>query len=75
MALTKLVAQNLSAFRRERKLSQATVARSSGMSLSYISMLERGQRSPSLEALEALAKAIGVPPESLFAEPSTRRTR
>ncbi len=32
------------------------------LSISYVSMLERGQRVPPLPTLEALAKAFGVSP-------------
>jgi transcriptional regulator with XRE-family HTH domain len=75
MSLTNNVAQNLCALRRDRKLSQAAVAKSSGMSVSYVSMLERGQRSPPLETVEALAKAFKVSPVSLVEKPSARRPR
>jgi len=38
-----------------------------GISVSYVSMLERGQRSPPLETIEKMAKALGVPAASLLA--------
>jgi transcriptional regulator with XRE-family HTH domain len=45
MSLAKNLSQNLFATRTQRKLSQAAVAKAAGMSVSYVSMLERGQRS------------------------------
>jgi transcriptional regulator with XRE-family HTH domain len=70
MSLSKTVAQNLYQARTARRLSQAAVAEAAGVSVSYISMLERGQRSPPLETLEAVAKGLRVPPLSLFEDGS-----
>ena len=66
MTLEQAVAQNLRAVRMQRKLSQERVAQKAGISVSYVSMLERGERSPPLETLECIAKALGVPPLSLL---------
>lgn len=66
MALTDTVCRNLQAERAKKKLSQETLAAKAGLSVSYISMLERGQRSPPLDTLEALAKALGVRPVALL---------
>jgi len=66
MSLTKVVAKNLRSLRTRRKLSQESVAAKARLSVSYISMLERAQRSPALETLEALAKALKVSPLDLL---------
>jgi transcriptional regulator with XRE-family HTH domain len=66
MSLAAIVAQNLFAARSRRKLSQQAVAEKSKLSVSYISMLERGARTPPLETLEVLAKALGVKPLDLL---------
>ena len=68
MALERIVAENLRTVRRSQKLSQKVVARKAGVSLSYVSMLERGLRTPPLDTLEALAKALGVSPLYLLQE-------
>lgn len=68
MALANIVAKNLRAVRTQRKLSQQAVARKARVSVSYVSMLERGERMPPLETLEVLAKALGVPPLHLLQE-------
>lgn len=75
MPLAKLVAQNLRATRARRKLSQQTIASKAGISVSYVSMLERGERTPPLETLEALAKAMAVPPLDLLQDGSAGRAR
>jgi transcriptional regulator with XRE-family HTH domain len=60
-------AVNLKSERLRRKLSQETLASKAGLSVSYISMLERGQRTPPLDTLESLSKALAVAPTSLLA--------
>ena len=44
------------------------VAEQSGLSLPYISNLERGRCNPTLDALRALAKALDVPLSSLVGD-------
>jgi len=68
MALARIVAQNLRTVRAHRKLSQQAVAKKARVSVSYVSMLERGERTPPLETLEVLAKALGVSPLYLLQE-------
>ncbi len=75
MALGKIVSQNLRTVRAHRKLSQQAVANKARVSVSYISMLERGERTPPLETLEALAKALDVSPLYLLQELSARGRR
>ena len=60
MSLTEIVTANLKKGRIRRKLSQESLAAKAGLSVSYISMLERGQRSPPLDTLEQLARALGT---------------
>jgi len=59
-------ANNLKSERMRRKLSQESLAHKAGLSVSYISMLERGQRTPPLDTLESLAKALAVSPTHLL---------
>jgi transcriptional regulator with XRE-family HTH domain len=66
MTLGQIVSQNLRLVRLQRKLSQEALAGKAGISVSYVSMLERGQRSPPLETIEKMAKALGVPPGALL---------
>jgi transcriptional regulator with XRE-family HTH domain len=73
MSLTDYVTRNIRAVRLRQGLSQETVARKAGLSVSYISMLERGQRSPPFDTLEALAKALSVSPVGLLEEAPPRQ--
>ena len=66
MALADRFSVNLRNERLRRKLSQESLAAKAGLSVSYISMLERGQRTPPLDTLESLAKALQVAPTSLL---------
>src|SRR6266511_4411496 len=75
MSLTNIVAQNLRAVRAQQKLSQQAVAKKARVSISYVSMLERGERTPPLNTLETLAKALDVSPLYLLQELSTERPR
>ena len=68
MALEKVVTENLRTLRTQKKLSQEALAQKAGISVSYVSMLERGQRTPPLDTLEALGKALGVAPVALLEE-------
>lgn len=75
MTLVRIVAENLRTIRAQKKLSQQAVAKKAKVSVSYISMLERGERTPPLETLEALAKALDVSPVYLLQELSVDRPR
>jgi transcriptional regulator with XRE-family HTH domain len=66
MDLLDRFASNVRKFRAKKKLSQKALADKIGISVSYVSMLERGQRSPPLETIEKLAKALGIPPATLL---------
>lgn len=68
MTLAEIVTQNLRAVRIAGGLSQQGLAKRAGVSVSYVSMLERGQRTPPLQTLEALAKALKVSPPYLMQE-------
>ena len=59
-------AGNVRRLRSKKRLSQKALADKVGISVSYVSMLERGQRSPPLETIEKMAKALGVPPGTLL---------
>ena len=59
MSLPDDVARNLHSAREAKKLSQVALAKKAKISVSYMSMLERGLRVPPLDTLEALAKGLG----------------
>ena len=67
MSLLNRFAANIRRLRSQKHLSQKALADSVGISVSYVSMLERGQRSPPLETVEKVARALNVSPAALLA--------
>lgn len=65
MELKRSFGQALRAFRISRHLTQEDFSQVS--SRTYLSSLERGLKSPTLEKVEGLASAIGVHPVTLLA--------
>jgi len=66
MTLAQKFSHNLKNERVRRKMSQLALSKRAGMSTSYVSMLERNQRTPPLETLTKLARALKVSPTSLL---------
>lgn len=54
-----------------REMTQERLAEKAGLSVSYISMIERGERMPTLETLAALAPVLGSTLPGLFGSPAT----
>jgi transcriptional regulator with XRE-family HTH domain len=65
--LLKQVGARIRKLRETKGLSQEVLAELSGLHRTYIGLVERGQRNLTLEALEALAEALGVEVAELFA--------
>ena len=61
--------KRLRKIRRNQDLTQAQLAETIGVTMEFVSLLERGQTSPSFETLDKLAKALGVPVSELFQFP------
>lgn len=53
--------------RKEKKLTQSSVAERSDLTPNYIGKIERGEAQPTLEALLSIADALNVNPSVLFA--------
>ena len=64
----KRVGRVLTHLREGQGLSRAELARRVGTSTSQISAVESGERSPTLDSLERLARALKVPLADLFPE-------
>lgn len=62
---SETIGQRLRARRVELGLTLAEVAEKAGLSLPYVSNLERGRGNPTLEALGALARALDIALASL----------
>lgn len=53
--------------RKRRKLTQTEVANRVGITATYLSQIETGQRNPTLAVVVGLARALGVKPSQLVA--------
>ncbi|WP_204323984.1 helix-turn-helix domain-containing protein, partial [Stenotrophomonas maltophilia] len=60
------VGARIRALRQAKGLSLDTVAGKAGLSIGFLSQIERGLSSPSLKALASLADALGLPIAGLF---------
>jgi transcriptional regulator with XRE-family HTH domain len=60
------LARRIRSLRERRGLTQEDFAARCGISVSFASLLERGERSPSYETLVQVAGALGVPLAELF---------
>jgi len=52
--------------RRGGKLTQGVISERAHISVSFLSMIERGERSPSIETLGEIAEGLGVSMSELF---------
>jgi transcriptional regulator with XRE-family HTH domain len=52
--------------RKKADLSQEGLAELAGLHRTYVSLLERSRRSPTLATLEAIARALGMTPAALI---------
>lgn len=64
--MPKHIGQEIKRLREERKLSKARLAREAGFSDAYLVQIEKGDRTPSPNVLEAIAKALRIPPHVLL---------
>jgi transcriptional regulator with XRE-family HTH domain len=71
MTTIKSLGEHLRARRRELGLTLGEVASIAGLSLAYVSNLERGHGNPTLDALRALAAALEMPMNGLLDEGDT----
>jgi transcriptional regulator with XRE-family HTH domain len=53
--------------RKRRKLTQSEVASRVGITATYLSQIETGQRNPTLAVVVGLARALGLKPSQLVA--------
>jgi transcriptional regulator with XRE-family HTH domain len=69
MRARELVAWNLRRLRVRRGLSQEALAHDAALDRSYASGLERGTTNPTVDLLDRIATALGVPVKELFRVP------
>lgn len=66
MNLVVQIGRKIKVIRKGQKKTQADLAVLTGLSDNYIALLERGHRSPSIETLDKISKALKVPIGSFF---------
>ncbi|MCS7202576.1 MAG: helix-turn-helix transcriptional regulator [Dictyoglomus sp.] len=54
--------------RKQKNLTLEELSKKTGLSLSYISLIERGLKNPSLKALEKIAECLDISPSIFFRE-------
>lgn len=64
--LRKEFGKRIRQLRQERKLSQEELGVKAKLHRTYIGMIERAEKNITLENIEKLSKALGVPVSSLF---------
>jgi transcriptional regulator with XRE-family HTH domain len=72
MSLRTVLGVNLRALRAERGWTQEDLAGAAGLARNYVGMLEREENAATVDALEKLAAALGVPAPRLIEKPSKR---
>lgn len=74
MEIREVFARNLRRSRHARGISQEALAHEADMDRTYISSLERGVYSASIDTVAKLAKVLGIEPDELLRR-STRSSR
>ncbi|TDH58207.1 XRE family transcriptional regulator [Dankookia rubra] len=70
MHIRAVLAHNLRQLRRDRGLSQEELALRAGIDRTYVSSLERGIYSATIDMVGKLAQELGVRPAELLREPT-----
>jgi len=66
LSLRKQFGTRLKAIRAERKLTQEEFAELVGISVDFLSLIERGINAPSFEVLEQVSRKLRLPVRELF---------
>ena len=64
--LRQQFAQRLKRLRFQKGITQEELAKSTGLSISFIRAIEQAINAPSFESLEAISKALGIEVQDLF---------
>lgn len=66
MTIQKKLGSNVQKYRKLKKLSQEKLAENSNLHRTYISSIERGLKSPSLDVIERISNVLQVDIKKLF---------
>lgn len=72
MGLKRTVAKNIRTLRLERGFTQEELSELAGINRNYTGMIEREERSPTVDTLERIAKALEIDPVALLAAGTTK---
>jgi transcriptional regulator with XRE-family HTH domain len=72
MGLKQTVAKNVRRLRLERGYTQEELSELAGINRNYTGMIERGERSPTVDMLDKLAKALKIDPVALLTDGAGR---
>lgn len=64
--LREILGSNVRQLRQKKNWSQEELAGRADLSQTYVSQLESGQRAVTIDVLDQLARALGVPPDQLL---------
>jgi transcriptional regulator with XRE-family HTH domain len=66
LSLRELFGRRVQSLRKSRGLTQEILAERVGISIDFLSLIERGRNSPSFDNLEQFGRAFGLPVSDLF---------
>lgn len=64
--IVEILGKNIRNLRKEAGWTQEKLAEKAGISVPFMTQIELARKSPSLEVIESIAKALGVPYAQLF---------
>ena len=73
MRLAEIFGANVRRVRQERGMTLESLATEAGLAYSYMGGIERGQRNPSLNVAERIAKVLESDPATLFCQSPTSK--
>lgn len=73
MALVKTVGNNIRHYRKEKNMRQEDLARKIGVSENYIGMIERSEKTPSLETFISIMNALDVSADMLLLDQMAKK--
>jgi len=65
---TQTIGRNIRKYRSEKGLRQEDLAEKTGLSNNYVGMIERGEKTPSLETLIAICNALFISADLILAD-------
>lgn len=66
-----VLGSNIRKYRKEFGWTQQLLAEKAGISVPFMTQIELGRKSASLEVIQSIAVALGIPYRQLFDEPDT----